>query len=106
VLPGCTLANSALHQCRAVCRRAEREILRLSREEPIDARLIKYINRLSDFFFVMSRYASRKARVKEYLWEYGLSVSAGKKAEAKSEAKSEANPASPAPGKKLSAKRR
>ncbi len=75
VLPGGTLANAALHQCRAVCRRAEREIIRLSREEPVDTRLIKYINRLSDFFFVMSRYASRKAGVKEYLWEYGVSVS-------------------------------
>ncbi|MDB5104150.1 MAG: cobO [Fibrobacteres bacterium] len=76
VLPGGTLANAALHECRAVCRRAEREIMRLSREEPVDKRLIKYINRLSDFFFVMSRYASRKAGVKEYLWEYGLGASA------------------------------
>ena len=84
VLPGGTLANAALHQCRAVCRRAEREIIRLSREEPVDARLIKYVNRLSDFFFVMSRYASRKAGVGEYLWEYGLSAStASAKAEAK-----------------------
>lgn len=72
VLPGGTFANAALHQCRAVCRRAEREIIRLSREEAVDKRLIKYINRLSDYFFVMSRYASRKAGAKEYLWEFGL----------------------------------
>lgn len=71
VLPGGTLPNAALHQCRAVCRRAEREIVRLSREEAVDKRLIKYINRLSDYFFVMSRYASRMAGVGEYLWEYG-----------------------------------
>jgi cob(I)alamin adenosyltransferase len=73
VLPGGTLPNAALHQCRAVCRRAEREILRLAREEQVDKRLLKYINRLSDYFFVMSRYASRKAGAREYLWEYGIS---------------------------------
>lgn len=84
VLPGGTHANAALHQCRAVCRRAERGIIRLSREEAVDNRLIKYINRLSDLFFVMSRYASRKAGVKEYLWEYGLAASS-RAAEAKRE---------------------
>ena len=72
VLPGGTLPNAALHHCRAVCRRAEREIIGLSREEAVDKRLIKYVNRLSDYFFVMSRYASRKAGIGEYLWEYGV----------------------------------
>jgi cob(I)alamin adenosyltransferase len=91
VLPGGTHANAALHQCRAVCRRAERGIIRLSREEPVDNRLIKYINRLSDLFFVMSRYASRKAGVKEYLWEYGLAASS-RAAEAKQERKSKPDP--------------
>jgi cob(I)alamin adenosyltransferase len=106
VLPGGTLANAALHQCRAVCRRAEREIIRLSREEAIDTRLIKYINRLSDFFFVMSRYASRKAGVKEYLWEYGLSVSAKPAASAAKPPAGKKTGAKPADGKRLSAKRR
>jgi cob(I)alamin adenosyltransferase len=106
VLPGGTLANAALHQCRAVCRRAEREIIRLSREEAIDTRLIKYINRLSDFFFVMSRYASRKAGVKEYLWEYGLSVSAKPAAPAAKPPAGKKPGAKPVDGKKLSAKRR
>lgn len=95
VLPGGTHANAALHQCRAVCRRAERDIIRLSREEAVDKRLIKYINRLSDLFFVMSRYASRKAGAKEYLWEYGLAASsraaeAGGKAKAKAGANAKA----------------
>jgi cob(I)alamin adenosyltransferase len=106
VLPGGTLANAALHQCRAVCRRAEREIIRLSREEAIDTRLIKYINRLSDFFFVMSRYASRKAGVKEYLWEYGLSVSAKPAAPAEKPPAGKKTGAKPVDGKRLSAKRR
>jgi cob(I)alamin adenosyltransferase len=72
-LPGGTAANAALHHCRAVCRRAERDILRLAADETVDPRLIKYVNRLSDLFFVMSRYAARKAGVPEYLWEFGLS---------------------------------
>jgi cob(I)alamin adenosyltransferase len=79
VLPGGTLPNAALHQCRAVCRRAEREVLRLTREEAVDKRLIKYLNRLSDCFFVMSRYVSRKAGAKEYLWEYGAAAGSKKR---------------------------
>jgi cob(I)alamin adenosyltransferase len=71
VLPGGSPANAALHHCRAVCRRAEREIIRLSREEAVDPRLIKYVNRLSDWFFVMARYAARLDGAPEYLWEYG-----------------------------------
>lgn len=97
VLPGGTLPNALLHQCRAVCRRAEREIIRLSREEPVDKRLLKYVNRLSDWFFVMSRYVSRRAGVGEYLWEYGL-------AESGPAAKGRAG-RRPAPGRKVSGKR-
>jgi cob(I)alamin adenosyltransferase len=83
VLPGGTAANAALHQCRAVCRRAEREIIRLSREEAVDPTLIKYVNRLSDWFFVASRHASRLEGAPEYLWEYGLKKSAPAKKKAK-----------------------
>lgn len=71
-LPGGSAANAALHHARAVCRRAERDILRLAKEEEVDARLIKYVNRLSDYLFVMARYAARKAGAPEYLWEFGL----------------------------------
>lgn len=71
VLPGGTAANAALHQCRAVCRRAEREVLRLSREEAVDAVLLKFLNRLSDWFFVMARYAAWAEGAPEFLWEYG-----------------------------------
>lgn len=70
VLPGGTPANAALHQCRAVCRRAEREALRLAREEAVAPLVLKYLNRLSDWFFVMSRYASWLEASPEYLWEY------------------------------------
>jgi cob(I)alamin adenosyltransferase len=70
VLPGGTDANAALHQCRAVCRRAERETLRLAREEAVPAIVLKYLNRLSDWFFVMARYAAWLEGAPEYLWEY------------------------------------
>lgn len=72
-LPGGTAANAALHHARAVCRRAERDILRLAKEEAVDMQVVKYVNRLSDYLFVMARYAARKAGAPEYLWEFGLS---------------------------------
>ena len=72
VLPGGTLANAALHQCRAVCRRTEREALRLAREEAVDPLVLKFLNRLSDWFFVLARYAAWSEGASEYLWEYGL----------------------------------
>jgi cob(I)alamin adenosyltransferase len=83
VLPGGTPANAALHQCRAVCRRAEREALRLSREEAVDPLVLKYLNRLSDWFFVISRYAAWLEGSPEYLWEYAGKKDAGKRDGAK-----------------------
>ena len=61
-----------LHQCRTVCRRAEREILRLSRAEEINPNVIKYVNRLSDLFFVLSRWIAKQTGEQEYLWQRGL----------------------------------
>jgi len=52
--------------------RAEREILRLSRAEEINPRVIKYINRLSDLFFVLSRWIAKQTGQTEYLWQRGL----------------------------------
>jgi cob(I)alamin adenosyltransferase len=72
-LPGGTAANAALHHARAVCRRAERDIFRLAKEEAVDMQVVKYVNRLSDYLFVLARFASRKAGAPEYLWEFGLS---------------------------------
>jgi len=71
VLPGGSPANAALHQCRAVCRRAEREALRLAREEAVDPVVLKFLNRLSDWFFVLARYAAWLEGEPEFLWEYG-----------------------------------
>ena len=72
ILPGGGRVGAYLHQCRTVCRRAEREILRLSRGEEINHNVIKYMNRLSDLFFVLSRWISKQTGEQEYLWQRGL----------------------------------
>jgi cob(I)alamin adenosyltransferase len=72
ILPGGGRVGAYLHQCRTVCRRAEREILRLSRAEEINHDVIKYVNRLSDLFFVLSRWISKQTGEQEYLWQRGL----------------------------------
>jgi cob(I)alamin adenosyltransferase len=73
-LPGGGRINAFLHQARTVCRRAEREILKLSRVEPIGEWPLKYVNRLSDAFFVLGRWVGKHMQEKEYLWERGLSA--------------------------------
>ncbi len=72
VLPGGGRIGAFLHQARTVCRRAEREILRLSRLEPIPEWPLRYANRLSDLLFVLSRWVARRLGEREYLWERGL----------------------------------
>lgn len=72
VLPGGGKVGAYLHQCRTVCRRAERDILRLSRTEPVDEAILRYVNRLSDLFFVLSRWVNKQNGTREYLWERGL----------------------------------
>jgi cob(I)alamin adenosyltransferase len=72
ILPGGGKVGGFLHQARTVCRRAEREILRLSREEELGPHPLKYVNRLSDLLFVLSRWVSKNLGEPEYLWERGL----------------------------------
>ena len=72
VLPGGGRVGAYLHQCRTVCRRAERDILRLSRHEEVNPILLKYVNRLSDLFFVLARWISKQSGEPEYLWQRGL----------------------------------
>jgi len=71
VLPGGSPVNAFLHQCRTVCRRAEREIVSLNREEEIDSNLLAYVNRLSDALFVFSRWTASTMNEDEFLWEPG-----------------------------------
>jgi cob(I)alamin adenosyltransferase len=69
VLPGGSRVNTELHLCRTVCRRAERIAVALSREEPVPSEAIGYLNRLSDAFFVWSRWVNYKLGAGERLWE-------------------------------------
>ncbi len=70
-LPGGSPVNAFLHQARTVCRRAEREIVRLRREEELDPNILAYINRLSDALFVFSRWTASTMGEKEFLWQPG-----------------------------------
>ena len=69
VLPGGCEGAAIAHVCRTVCRRAERRILTLAENETIDDDLIVYINRLSDFFFVLSRKLNLQAGKTEVFWD-------------------------------------
>ena len=69
VLPGGSRLNTELHACRTICRRAERIAVSLAREESIPPEIIQYLNRLSDAFFVWSRWANHVLGIAEVLWE-------------------------------------
>lgn len=66
ILAGGTPAGAALHVTRTVCRRAERRIVAL--DPPVDAVLVRYINRLSDLLFVLARVANHRGGVAETEW--------------------------------------
>ncbi len=72
ILPGGTRAAAQAHVCRTVCRRAERAIVRLARTEPVGEPVRCYINRLSDWFFVLARAIQRGAAGAESQWEPGM----------------------------------
>ena len=69
VLPGGSTAAAHLHVARAVCRRAERRLVSLARDEAVGAQPLRYLNRLSDALFVMARWVNRAAGVAEPLWD-------------------------------------
>jgi cob(I)alamin adenosyltransferase len=69
ILPGGTTAASQCHVCRTVCRRAERRIAALAHEADIDARVFKYVNRLSDYLFVLARHFNIISNVDEKIWK-------------------------------------
>ncbi len=72
VLPGGTLLASYLHQCRTVTRRAERLTVGIAGDEAINPAAIKYLNRLSDWFFVMARVSNNNGK-DDILWIPGAS---------------------------------
>ena len=72
LLPGGAPGAAMLHLARTICRRAEREAITLSHDEPIGELVLPYLNRLSDALFVMARFENHERGVAEPLWQPGL----------------------------------
>lgn len=70
ILPGGTLGAATCHVARTVCRRAERRICTLARDEDVNGNSVKYLNRLSDLLFVIARVLNRQAGEEEPLWNH------------------------------------
>ena len=68
VLPGGAMAAAQAHVCRTVCRRAERCVCALAEVHPIADNVQRYINRLSDYFFVLARYINHATSTPETFW--------------------------------------
>ena len=68
ILPSGGKAAASIHVCRTVCRRAERAMVHLNETEEVRPELIKYLNRLSDYLFILARYISKISGEKEEYW--------------------------------------
>lgn len=68
ILPGGTAGAAALHLARTVCRRAEREVVALGHDEPVESEVIIYLNRLSDLLFTLARLENHRAGVADVAW--------------------------------------
>lgn len=69
ILPSGCRAAALVHQARTVCRRAERWLVGLAEDEPINDQALIYLNRLSDYFFLVSRSINKAVGVQEHEWE-------------------------------------
>ena len=69
ILPGGGPVGATAHLARTVCRRAERQAVTLSRHEPVRGEAIRYLNRLSDYLFVVARAAAHRLGHEEVLWD-------------------------------------
>jgi len=70
ILPGGDQVVAQCHVARTICRRAERRIVEFAEQAEVETELIKFINRLSDFLFVMARFTGFRKGVDETRWEY------------------------------------
>jgi cob(I)alamin adenosyltransferase len=68
ILPGGHPAVSHCHVGRCICRRAERLVVALSTEEPVEEIILRYLNRLSDYLFVLSRKIGHDLNIEEVVW--------------------------------------
>ena len=68
ILPGGTEVGSFVHIARAICRRVERQTVALAQKQPADPIIIKYLNRLSDLFFMLARFINKLEKKQEVVW--------------------------------------
>jgi cob(I)alamin adenosyltransferase len=68
ILPGATVPGANAHVARCVCRRAERAVVYLSEQEEIDAMVLRYLNRLSDYLFTLARFLDKQNGGAEITW--------------------------------------
>ena len=71
ILPGGNIAVSNCHIARTVCRRAERSVVRLDWNQPVEGIIIRYLNRLSDYLFVLARKIAKDMSAEEKMWNKG-----------------------------------
>ena len=69
ILPGGYPTVSLCHICRTVCRRAERLVVALEQDDKVDKLVLQYLNRLSDYFFILARFLAVRAKAPEHIWE-------------------------------------
>jgi cob(I)alamin adenosyltransferase len=69
ILPGGSTLGAALHHARAVCRRAERRVVALHREQPVSAGVLVFLNRVGDFLFLAARLANHREGTVEPIWD-------------------------------------
>ncbi len=69
ILPGGSRQAALVFYARAITRRAERSLVSLNKKENVNSEVLKYINRLSDFLFILGRYLNFKSGIKEEIWK-------------------------------------
>ncbi len=69
ILPGGSLSAATLHIARTVCRRAERRVVSLKESVPVNPAILRYLNRLSDLLFVMSRFQNQSDGLEDVPWK-------------------------------------
>ncbi len=69
ILPGGSVAAAEAHICRTVCRRAERAICEVANESEISTELLQFVNRLSDYLFILARFIVNSANLEEIFWD-------------------------------------
>jgi cob(I)alamin adenosyltransferase len=69
LIPGGSRTSSHIHVARCVCRRAERLCARLNEEQAVNSNVLMYLNRLSDYLFVLARYILKEKKRKETYWQ-------------------------------------